>query len=142
MLLMDTNVLVYAFWRDAERHEEYRDWLLATINSPEPYAVSDHALTAMFRIVTNRRIYKTPASTGEALEFAELIREQPQALVVAPGARFWSIFAELCDQASVQGDLVPDAYLAALAIENACEFVTADGDFARFPGLRWRHPLN
>jgi uncharacterized protein len=142
MILMDTNVLVYAFWREAERHEEYRAWLLATINSPEPYAVSDSALTGMIRIVTNQRIFKRPASTGEALAFAELIREQPQAMVVAPGARFWSIFTELCQGAGVRGNLIPDAYLAALAIENACEFVTADRDFARFPGLRWRHPLD
>jgi toxin-antitoxin system PIN domain toxin len=142
MILMDTNVLVYGFWREAERHEEYRAWLLTTVNSPEPYAVSDLALTGMFRVVTNQRIFKKPASTGEALAFAELIREQPQAMVVAPGARFWSIFTELCDQTGICGNLVPDAYLAALAIENACEFVTADRDFARFPGLRWRHPLN
>jgi toxin-antitoxin system PIN domain toxin len=142
MILMDTNVLIYAFWREAERHEEYRAWLLAMVNSPEPYAVSDLALTGMFRIVTNRRIFKEPASTGEALAFAELIREQPQAMVVAPGPRFWSIFTELCGQTEVRGNLVPDAYLAALAIENACEFVTVDRDFARFPGLRWQHPLN
>lgn len=142
MILLDTNVLINAFWHDAERHEEYRALLLAMINGPEPYAVSDFALTGMIRIVTDRRIYKKPAATSDAVTFAELIREQPQALVVAPGARFWSIFTELCDQVGARAKLVPDAYLAALAIENACEFITADKDFARFPGLRWRHPLN
>jgi uncharacterized protein len=142
MMLADTNVLVYAFDPDAERHEEYRAWLESVVNDPVPYAVSDFALTGMFRIVTNRRIYSKPATTSQALEFAELIREQPQAMVVAPGARFWSIFSELCDKVGARGKLVPDAYLAALAIENACELVTADRDFARFPGLRWRHPLN
>lgn len=142
MLLADTNVLVYAFDPAAERHEEYRAWLEAVVNGPEPYAVSDFALNGMFRVVTDRRIYKQPATTSQALVFADLIREQPQAMVVAPGARFWSIFTELCQQVEARAKLVPDAYLAALAIENACEFVTADKDFARFPGLRWRHPLN
>lgn len=142
MILLDTNVIINAFWHDAERHEEYRALLLAMINGPEPYAVSDFALTGMIRIVTDRRIYKKPASTSDAVTFAELIREQPQALVVAPGARFWSVFTELCDKVGARAKLVPDAYLAALAIENACEFITADKDFARFPGLRWRHPLN
>jgi toxin-antitoxin system PIN domain toxin len=142
MMLMDTNVLVNAHRRDAERHEEYRTWLLDVVNGPESYAVSDFALTGMMRIVTNPRIYKTPATPGEALSFAELIREQPQAVVVAPGARFWSVFTELCDKVGARAKLVPDTYLAALAMENACEFVTDDRDFARFPGLRWRHPLN
>lgn len=142
MLLMDTNVLVNAFWREAERYDEYRAWLLGVVNGPEAYAVSDVALTGMMRIVTNPRIYETPAPTGQALAFAELIREQPQAVVVAPGARFWTIFTELCDKTGARAKLVPDAYLAALAIENACEFVTDDKGFARFPGLRWRQPLN
>jgi toxin-antitoxin system PIN domain toxin len=142
MMLLDTNVLINAFWRDAERHAEYRAWLLAMVNGPEPYAVSDFALTGMVRVVTNPRIYKVPATTNDALAFAELIREQPQAIVVAPGTRFWSIFTELCGGAGARGSLIPDAYLAAVAIENACEFITDDKDFAKFPGLRWRHPLN
>jgi uncharacterized protein len=142
MMLMDTNVLVNAFWHEAERHEEYRAWLLDVVNGPESYAVSDFAVTGMMRIVTNPRIYKKPAIPAQALAFAELVREQPQAVVVAPGARFWSIFSELCDKASARAKLVPDAYLAAVAIENACEFVTDDRDFARFPGLRWRRPFN
>jgi hypothetical protein len=62
--------------------------------------------------------------------------------VVSPGPQFWGIFTRLCLQAGVRGNLVPDAYLAALAIEHGCEVVTTDKDFTRFPGLRWRHPLN
>jgi toxin-antitoxin system PIN domain toxin len=142
MLLMDTNVLINAFSHRAERHEEYRAWLLSVINGPQPYAVSDFALTGLMRIVTDRRIYAIPATTSQALTFAELMRGQPQAVVVAPGVRFWSIFTELCQKVDARGKLIPDAYLAALAIENACEFVTDDNDFAKFPGLRWRRPLD
>jgi uncharacterized protein len=61
--------------------------------------------------------------------------------VVSPGLRFWPVFRDLCQNTSASGKLVPDAYLAALAIEHGCEVITTDRDFARFPGLRWRHPL-
>lgn len=143
MMLVDTNVLVYAHRRDAEQHADYRDWMRALVNGPEPYAVSDFAMTGMIRVVTNPQTFKVvPSTIGEALAFADEIRNQPHAHVVAPGPSFWSIFANLCRQVNVRGNLVPDAYLAALAIEHGCEFVTVDTDFRKFPGLRWRHPLN
>jgi uncharacterized protein len=142
MMLLDANILIYAHRRDAERHEEYRDWLEDLIDGPEPYAVADQALMAMIRVVTNPRIYRSPALLQEALAFADQFRNQPHAHVVSPGPSFWGIFAGLCRQAGATGDLIPDAYLAALAIEHGCEFVTADRDFKKFPGLRFRHPFN
>jgi len=143
MMLVDTNILIYAHRRDAQRHPEYRDWVRAMINGPEPYAVSDFAVTGMIRVVTDKRFYHEWASTiDEALAFADEIRNQPQAQVIDPGAKFWGIFSSLCRQVGAAGKLIPDAYLAALAIEHGCEVITADQDFLRFPGLRWRHPLN
>lgn len=143
MMLVDTNVLIYAHRRDADRHEEYRDWLRSVIDGPEPYAVSDFALSGLIRVVTDRRIYRdTTATIEEALEFATEVRDQPHATVVSPGARFWPVFTGLCRTTGASGKLVPDAYLAALAIEHGCEFITTDTDFRKFPGLRWRHPLN
>jgi toxin-antitoxin system PIN domain toxin len=143
MMLVDTNVMVYAHRRDAERHPEYRDWMRALINGPEPYAVADFAVLGMVRVVTDRRFYREVASTiTDALAFADEIRNQPQAHVISPGPKFWSIFSNLCRRTDAGGKLVPDAYLAALALEHGCEVVTTDKDFRRFPGLRWRHPLN
>ncbi len=143
MLLMDTNILIYANRHDAERHAEYREWMLGLINGPEPYAVSDFAVAGMVRVITDRRIYKETAATiEEALAFAAAIREQPHALVVNPGARFWSIFTDLCRTAGASGKLVPDVVLAALAVEHGCEVVTADKDFRRFAGVRSRPALN
>ncbi len=84
---------------------------------------------------------EAPATTGEALAFANELREQPNAVLLAPGPRHWRIFERLCREAGATGNLVPDAYLAALAIEHGAELVTTDRDFARFPGVRWRHPL-
>jgi toxin-antitoxin system PIN domain toxin len=143
MMLVDTNVMVYAHRRDAERHPEYRDWMRAMVNGPEPYAVADFAVLGMVRVVTDRRFYREVASTiTDALAFADGIRSQPHAHVISPGPKFWSIFSNLCRQIDAGGKLVPDAYLAALALEHGCEVVTTDKDFRRFPGLRWRHPLN
>jgi uncharacterized protein len=142
MMLVDINVMIYAHRADVVRHEEYRDWMQALINGPEPYAVTDSAVAGLVRIVTNPRIYKRPATIDEALAYAGQLRNQPHAQVIAPGPRFWDLFSELCRKAKASADLVPDAYLAALAIEHGCEVITADKDFRRFPGLRWRHPLN
>ena len=143
MLLVDTNILVYANRRNAPRHEEYRDWMQGLVDGPEPYAVSDFAVAGLVRIITDHRIYKgDAATTDEALAFATAIREQPHAMVVNPGSGFWDIFTSLCRSVGAAGRLVPDAFLAALAIEHGCEIVSADKDFGKFPGLRWRHPLN
>jgi toxin-antitoxin system PIN domain toxin len=91
--------------------------------------------------VTHPRVFDPPDSIEAALAFADAVRAQPAAIPVAPGDRHWGIFESLCRSAGVRGNLVPDAYLAALAIESGAEFVTADRDFSRFPGLRWRHPV-
>lgn len=143
MLLVDTNVLVYANRRNAPRHEEYHAWLQSLIDGPEPYAVSDFAVAGLVRIITDHRIYKEDAATtDEALAFATAIREQPHAMVLHPGSRFWPIFTDLCLRHRASGRLIPDVVLAALAIEHGCEVVTSDRDFARFTDVRSRPALN
>ena len=143
MRLVDTNVMVYAHRRDAERHREYKAWMQTVINGLEPYAVADFAVTGMVRVVTDRRYYREAASTIiDALAFADEIRNQPHARVISPGPKFWSIFSNLCRQTDARARLIPDAYLAALALEHGCELVSTDQDFRQFPGLRCRHPLN
>jgi toxin-antitoxin system PIN domain toxin len=127
----------------AGRHEEYHAWIQDLIDGPQPYAVSDFAMTGVVRIITNRRIYQEDAATTEeALAFATAIREQPHAIVLHPGPRFWSIFTDLCLRHSASGRLVPDVALAALAIEHGCEVVTEDRDFAKFTDVRSRSALN
>ncbi|GIW20575.1 MAG: hypothetical protein KatS3mg065_0871 [Chloroflexota bacterium] len=107
----------------------------------EPVAVSDLVLSGFVRVVTHPRVFDPPESADAAFAFADAVRAQPAAIRVAPGVRHWSIFTKLCRAAGVRGNLVPDAYLAALAIEIGAELISTDRDFARFPGLRWRHPL-
>lgn len=141
MILCDVNILIYALRDDAERHTEFRDWLQQRVEAHEGYGVSDLVLGGLLRIVTNPRTFRRPTAFATALAFAETLRSRPNAVTIAPGARHWGIFKELCERASARGNLVPDAYFAALAIESGCEWITADRGYARFPGLRWRHPL-
>lgn len=142
MRLCDVNLLVYAFREDTERHAECATWLDALVNGQEAYGVSDHVLSGFIRIVTHPKVMQQPSRPERALAFAETLRGAPNAVPVQPGPRHWAIFTGLLRASGAKGNLVPDAYLAALAIESGCEWVTTDGDFARFPGLRWINPLH
>lgn len=142
MRLVDVNVLVYAFRADAPGHAAHRAWVESLVASDEAYAVSDHVLAGFLRVVTHPKVFRPPTPLASALAFAHAFREQANAVLLAPGARHWGIFTKLCREAAARGNLVPDAWLAALAIESGSELVTTDRDFARFPALRWRHPLD
>jgi len=142
MRLVDVNVLVYAHRLDAVRHQEYADWLRGLLAGQEPYGVSDLVLSGFLRVVTNPKVFKQPTPMDTGLTFAEGLRTQPNCVPVDPGQRHWDIFTRLCRTAGVKGNLVPDAYLAALAIESGSEWITTDRDFSRFLDLRWRHPLS
>lgn len=141
MFLPDVNVLVYAHREDAPGHKGYRAWLEGVVNSDEAFAVSELVLSGFARVVTHPKVFRTPSTPAQALAFADQLREQPQCVLVSPGPRHWEIFRRLVREADAKGNLVPDAFLAALAIESGCEWVTTDRDFSRFHGLRWRHPL-
>ncbi len=141
MLLIDVNVLVYAHREDAAEHEAYFRWLRTVVEGDEAYGLSDLVLSGLLRIVTHPKVFGRPSTIGEALAFANALRDQPNCVVVSPGTRHWDIFSELCKASGAKGNLVPDAYLAALAIESGSEWITTDRDYSRFPGLRWRHPL-
>ncbi len=141
MILADVNVLIHAHREDDERHGEYTAWLERQANSATAFAVSELILSSFVRIVTNPRIFKVPTPLSDALKFANAVRELPNAVPVSPGERHWGIFTRLCESVDARGNLVPDAYLAALAIESGAEWITADRGFSRFPGLRWSHPL-
>ncbi len=141
MILPDVNVLVYAFREAAPGHNAYRAWLERSIGGDEAFALSDVVLSAVVRLTTHPRIFAPPSTLPAALAFCDALRGQPNAVPVVPGPRHWDIFRRLCLDGNAKGNLAPDAYLAALAIEHGCELITTDRDFARFPGLRWRHPL-
>lgn len=137
----DVNILVYAHREEAADHAAYRSWLEQMINSDQAFAMSDLILSGFLRIVTHPRILNPPSPSRIAWAFADGIRSRPNCVPISPGPRHWEIFARLCGETGVKGNLIPDAFLAALAIESGCEWITTDRDYARFPGLRWHHPL-
>ena len=139
MQLPDVNVLIYAHREDAPEHERYAAWLQALVTSDEPFALSDVVLAGFLRIVTNPRIFDPATPMETALAFCQRLVDWPRASLITTSRRHWELFTGLCRD--IKGPLVVDAYIAALVIEHGCELVTTDSDFARFPGLRWRHPL-
>ena len=140
MVLADVNVYVAAFRFDHPDHSAARRWLEATLASPNAFGVSELALSAVIRITTNPRAVKVLNQSSDVFEYVNAIRQAPQAVIVAPGPRHWELFERLVVDARATGPLITDAWFAALAIEHGCEWITFDGDFARFPGLKWRRP--
>ena len=142
MILPDVNILLYAFRSDASRHMEYRQWLLETLNADTAYGVSPQVLCSVMRISTNRRVFVQPSQLEEVVRFCRLLTETTTCTLIEPGERHWEIFLDLCLKAKAKGNLVQDAWFAALAIESGCEWITTDGDYAKFPGLQWRKPFS
>jgi len=141
MILPDVNVLVHAFREDSPRHGPMRAWLEDLVLSDRAFAITDLVLSGFLRVVTHPRVFSPPTPLEQALEFAVALRSQPNCILLAPGERHWSIFVRLCREGDARGNLIPDAYLAALAIESGSELVSTDRDFARFDGLSWRPPV-
>jgi toxin-antitoxin system PIN domain toxin len=137
----DVNVLVYAYRAEALDHDSYWRWLDSVANGDEAFALSSIVLSGFVRVVTHPRVFRPPSPIDDALRFAEDLLSPPNCIMIRPGPRHWDLFARLCRESGARGNLVPDAYLAALAIEAGCELITTDRDFARFKGLRSRHPL-
>lgn len=140
MIFCDVNVLVYAFREDVDEHKAYSAWLTDRLNGDEPVAHNAVVASGFLRVVTNPRIFPVPAPLPAALDFLAAVRSSPVAVTLYEGPRHWDIFQRLCLKVGARANLVPDAYLAALAIESGSDFYSADRGFARFPGLRWRHP--
>ena len=141
MILPDVNVLLFAFRKDAKNHDTYREWLDGIVNGAEPYGISPQTLASVVRIATHRQIYVHPSSASEVLEFCRAVMASELCVAVRPGPRHWTVFDDLCRRSKAAGNLVADAWFAALAIESGCEWITDDRGYARFPGLRWREPF-
>jgi len=140
MLLPDVNILVYAHREDSPHHVQSLQWLETLINSDEAFAMSELVLSGFLRIVTHPKVFNLPSPLNDALSFTRQIRNQPNCVIVSPQDRHWEIFSNLCKKANAKGNLIPDAYHAALAIETGSEWVTTDRDFSRFSGLKWSTP--
>lgn len=142
MILPDVNILVYAFRREAEAHDGYAAWLNGARAGEEDLALVDPVLTGFVRIVTNPRVFADPAPTGDALSFVERLRASPAARALASTSAAWDRMRSLADgDRLVRGNLVPDAWLAALALTTGARVATSDAGFGRFPDLDWFDPV-
>lgn len=142
MLLPDVNVLIYAHRPESPRHDQHRAWLLSAANGTRPLGVSELVLSSFLRLVTHHRIYQEPTPVEQALQFCTSLLGAPAATDIRPGPRHWSLFTDLVDAGQARGNLVPDAYLAALALEHGATLITTDRGFSRWPGLSWSPPLD
>jgi len=141
MILPDVTVLIAAFRPDTSHHRNCSRWLESVVNGDSFFGMSPQVLSSVIRILTNKQIYKPPDPLEKVLAFADVLLNQPHCQIIQPGPRHWRIFCDLCQKTNARGDLVPDAWFAALAIESGCEWITFDRDFHRFDGLRWRTPF-
>ena len=103
--------------------------------------MADIVLSGFVKVVTHPRVFQQPSPLETALTFVADVCDRPNCVVVHPSERHWEIFTRLCRETEAKGNMVADAYLAALAIESGSEWITTDRDYARFSELRWRHPL-
>ncbi|HWH30917.1 MAG TPA: TA system VapC family ribonuclease toxin [Mycobacteriales bacterium] len=141
MILLDVNVLVEAGHRDAARHSRTAGWLATALAGPRPVGLADAVLVGAMRVLTHRKVFADPASPSSALAFLDAVRTAPAAVPVPAGPATWRAFAGLVQaDGGVRGNLVPDGWLAALALSHGAVLVTRDRGFRRFTGLRVEVP--
>lgn len=141
MIIPDANVLIYAFNPLAPERESAREWLSTSLSGNIDFGFTWQTLTAFARISTDRRLFSNPYSTAEAFEIMESWLSTPRARVLVPTQNHMRIFSRLAIESKVNGPMLMDAHLAALAIEHGATLATTDRDFRRFDGLKLMNPL-
>ena len=141
MILVDANLLLYAYHRRAPQHDVSRAWLEATLCGPELVRFAWLTLWAFLRIATNPRAFEHPLSASEADAVIASWLAQPAVGILEPGERHWDILRDLVHEGQVAGPLVMDAVIAAIAVEHGATLFTTDRDFSRFSSLKWTNPL-
>ena len=136
----DVNALVYAFRPDVVQHGAFRAWLNEVSEGHETLGIPDIVLLGLVRVSTNPRAWAAPSSLEEVLAFADELRHLPTYRQLHASPHHWPIFATFSRISGSRPDDFTDNCLAALAMENEAELISADKGFARFPGLRWRDP--
>ena len=141
MILVDANLLVYAHVESLPQHALARDWLDGRISAAAPVGLPWPSLLAFVRLVSNPRIFERPVPVSAAWRQVESWLDAESVWIPLPTERHQQLLAPLMASVEGRANLVPDAHLAALAIEHGLVLCSTDGDFARFDGLEWRNPL-
>jgi len=142
VILLDVNVVVAAQRDDHPQHATVRPWFDDLVATRQPFGAPAWVWASAVRLTTNRRIFEVPATPEEAFAFVRAVRAQSSYQPIEPGPRHLAIFEAVCTTSNATGDLVPDAFLAAIAIENAATVASFDRDFARFDELEWIIPAS
>ena len=141
MILVDANVLLYAANRAAPEHERAREWLDDRLNGTLAIGLPWPSLLAFVRLVTNPVVVRHPVTSADAWRQVEEWLDCAPVWLPVPGDEHRTIVSRFLQASWMTSRLVPDAHLAALAIEHGLTLQSTDGDFARFPGLKWENPL-
>lgn len=142
MILVDANLLLYAYNASSRQHDRARLWLEKVFSSPNPVGLAWATILAFLRITSNANAFETPLTISTAAGIVEQWLSLPMVSIVAPGERHWDILNRLLVKEQIRGPLVMDAHLAALAIEHGLTLCTTDRDFTRFEGLHFENPLS
>ena len=141
MILIDANLLLYAYNEDSLHHLGARHWLSELLSSDAEVGLPLQSILAFLRISTNPRLQGNPASTASASAVVDSWLLQPKVRILMPGSSHWAILKRLCLATALTGNLSTDAHLAALSIEHDGTLYTTDRDFSRFTELSWKNPL-
>lgn len=141
MTLIDANLLIYARVSSFPQHARAHEWLDAQLSGSAPVGLPCPSLLGFQRIVTNPRVFERPEPIAEAWCRVAAWLDAEVVWIPQPTEHHRNILGTLLTVAGVPANLVPDAHLAALAIEHGLLLCSTDGDFGRFPGLRWQNPL-
>jgi hypothetical protein len=141
MKIVDANVLLYAVNQDAPHHGKAKAWFEAALSGSEPVGFDWTVLLAFLRLSTRPLVFPRPLSLAQAADYVDDWLNQPNAEILDPAERHLDLMRRLLEPLGSAGNLVADAHLAALALEQGAELCSCDSDFARFPGLRWTNPI-
>ena len=141
MILVDANLLIYAHAESLPQHERARIWLDDQLSGTRRVGLPWSSLVAFLRLVTNPRVFERCEPAADAWRQVEKWLGAAPTWVPQETDRHREVLGGLMQTPGMQGNLVPDAHVAALAIEHGLVLCSTDGDFARFAGLRWQNPL-
>jgi len=141
VILLDANILIYSYNRQAPQSLVIQNWLEQLLEGHETVALTWPVLWAFVRVITNSRVWDTPTTAADALGVVREWMAHPNVVLVEPGRRHLEILQEIIIQNGASGPLVSDAVLAAIAIEHGATLASTDQDFSRFENLRWINPL-
>jgi hypothetical protein len=140
-MLLDANLLLYAVDVRSSAHAAAASWLERVLVGDRRVGIPWQTIGAFLRISTHPRVATNPLSSREAWQYVASWLDTDPAWIPPATERTAAILAQLVERHQITANLVPDAQLAALALEHGLIVYSADTDFARFDELRWENPL-